>query len=65
MMFLAIEINLILWLMVVGQLVGSPSVAGQVKTAAMIGFVVAAVVQHWAYYNIRKKPKQAHSTAAH
>ncbi len=55
-LLLVIEINLILWLIMVGVLMGDPSDTGDARTMALIGFGFAAVVQHWAYYRIRKKP---------
>jgi len=56
MMFLAIEINLVLWLAVVASLFANPSDASLARTAAVAGCALAAVFQHWGYYNIRKKP---------
>ncbi len=56
MLFLSIEINLILWLAVVGALFAEASEASHARTIALVGCGVAAVIQHWAYYNIRKKP---------
>ena len=55
MLFFSIEVNLILWMVVAGILFGNPSDVTGAKTFAIIGFGLAAVVQHWAYYNIRKK----------
>ena len=57
MMFFSIELNLILWLAVVGILLADPPDVGAAKTTTIIGCVLAAVVQHWAFYNIRKKPR--------
>jgi hypothetical protein len=57
LMLFSIEINLILWLAVVGALFADPSDAGLAGPTAIVGCGFAAVIQHWAYHNIRKKPK--------
>ena len=56
MMFFSIEVNLLLWLAVVGTLFANPLDVSQARTTTIIGCGIAAVIQHWAYYNIYKKP---------
>ena len=55
MLFFSIEVNLLLWLAVVGMLFADPLDVSQAKTMTIIGCGIAAVIQHWAFYNIRKK----------
>jgi len=55
MLFFAIEVNLVMWLAVLGILVSKPPDVGAAKVTALIGCALAAIVQHWAYYTIRKK----------
>lgn len=64
-LYLAIEINLVLWLVVGGgALAGVDGNAtywwateGRVSIAvATAGFLLAAVIQHWAYYALRGEP---------
>jgi hypothetical protein len=58
-LFTAIEVNLLLWLTVCGALWSSASVEDHVKYFATAGMIVAAGLQHWAYYNLYRKAKQA------
>lgn len=51
-MFLVIEVNLLLWIAVVGTLWASD--AEHAKTVALVGLGIATVFQHWAYYALRK-----------
>jgi hypothetical protein len=55
-LFYAIEINLLIWLAVTGAVVMS-SADPIVKQMTGAGAIIAAVIQHWAYYNIYKKLK--------
>jgi len=57
-LFTVIEVNLILWLIVCGA-VWSSSVESHVKYFAGAGMIISAFLQHWAYYNIYKKTKEA------
>ena len=65
-MFLAIEVNLILWLAMLSYTSHDSSEASDswFKGTAMVpfsviilGFLFAAVIQHWAYYAVYKKAK--------
>lgn len=55
--FWAIEVNLILWVMVVGITFG-----GQLdeirKYVVGAGFIFAALFQHWAYYGLYRAAKR-------
>ncbi len=55
-MFLAVEVNLILWLVVFGAAKSNNGLV-DVKLVT-VGFVFAAVIQHWAYYACYKKAKE-------
>ncbi|UCE60729.1 MAG: hypothetical protein JSU63_03055 [Phycisphaerales bacterium] len=59
-LFLAVEINLLLWLAVFGML-QAPGAAGSalIKQLVVAGVAFAAIVQHWAYYAVYKRAKQA------
>lgn len=54
--FYAIEINLIFWIAVLVLVwrSGADSLTKQITT---LGFIVAAILQHVAYYNLYKKTK--------
>jgi len=65
-LYLSIEINLILWLVVFGgywpnslrpeSTTEVSQISGNiVKFGILIGFLFAAIVQHWAFYNVRKE----------
>jgi hypothetical protein len=53
-LFVTIEINLILWFGVAGTVWGS-SAELFVKLTTTAGVIVAALLQHWAYYNLYKR----------
>ena len=53
--FVAMEVNLLLWLSMCGQVWDSPSIDGHIKHFAIGATVFAALLQHWAYYNLFKK----------
>ena len=53
-MFLAIEVNLVLWIALVGALWLEPRYEGSTRTFALIGAGFAALFQHWAYYQVHK-----------
>ena len=55
-LFSVIEINLFLWLVVAGT-VWQSSAENSVKYLTAVGFVVAAVLQHWAYYKLYRKAR--------
>ncbi len=55
-LFYTIEINLLLWLCV-GGVVWQSSAELFVKQVTIAGLAVAAVLQHWAYYNLYRKAK--------
>jgi len=59
-LFLVIEINVLLWLLVCVA-VWHSGVEQNIKYCATVGMVIAAVLQHWAYYNLFKKAKQIES----
>jgi hypothetical protein len=54
--FYAIEINLLFWIAVLIMVWRS---AADLRTQMIttFGFIAAAVIQHWAYYNLYKKTK--------
>jgi len=58
-LFFAIEVNLLLWLVVCGALWLSSSVEEFTKHVATGGMIAAALLQHWAYYGLYKRAKQA------
>ena len=49
-LYVVIEVNLVLWMVVTAM-----AYFGEEKTKgwALIGFVFAALAQHWAYYAVR------------
>ena len=49
-----IEINLLLWFLVMGILFNY-EIANGYKIIVVIGFIFAALLQHWGYYSIYKK----------
>lgn len=49
--YVAILVNLLLWLAVLSSAYRGDSQS--TKTAAVIGCVVAALTQHWAYYKLQ------------
>lgn len=53
-LFLVIEVNLVLWIILLGRPASSSAPTKNIKTVTIIGLAFAAIVQHWAYYNIRK-----------
>jgi hypothetical protein len=62
-LFLSVEVNLVLWLMLGGFALGGGDLGyewlrGDVSMPRYLpiaGLVFAAVVQHWAYYKVWKK----------
>ena len=63
-MFLAVEINLVLWLAVIGSGLGTSQESNsdwlETRIAvnlplAYVGLVSTAVLQHWAYYALCRK----------
>jgi hypothetical protein len=52
------EINLILWLCMFGFFMRadftSPENVKMAKYFSLVGFILAALLQHWAYYNVYK-----------
>jgi hypothetical protein len=54
-LFWTIEINLLLWIGMTGAIFSESS---NNKTYAVIGLAVAAILQHWAYYDIYKESKK-------
>jgi len=53
LLYFAIELNLILWLALIGVLFATGTDVGTVKTIAIVGVVLSALVQHCAYYRLR------------
>ena len=56
-LFFTIEVNLVLWI-IVATTVWESSAERWVKVAATGGCIIAALLQHWAYYNLYKRAKQ-------
>lgn len=54
--FYAIEVNLLLWIAVL-ILVWRSDAGPVTKQVTTLGFIIAAVIQHLAYYNLYKKTK--------
>ncbi|MBW8036374.1 MAG: hypothetical protein FVQ79_12275 [Planctomycetes bacterium] len=63
-LYWSVEINLVLWLMIMGPIwVGEQSQAldrtlAYAKTITLIGLLFSASIQHYAYYNVRKELKK-------
>ncbi|MCK5534878.1 hypothetical protein KAI68_07150 [bacterium] len=59
LMYLVVEVNLILWGIVLGQLLFNSENVDftTLNFTVFVGFVFAVVAQHWAYYNLYKKNK--------
>ena len=61
-LFWAIELNLLLWMAVFGLLFfggfDNQETVPAIKGAVIAGIILAAFLQHWAYYNIYKPHKQ-------
>lgn len=60
-LYWSVEINLVLWFMSFGLIVADVDtdeykLSG--KIIVIIGLIFSAIVQHWAYYNIRKEYKE-------
>jgi hypothetical protein len=53
-LFMAIELNLLIWFFLCCALWSSTTVDPQIKGWAPFGMLVAAVLQHWAYYDLYK-----------
>lgn len=53
-LFWVIEINLVLWLVVLVLAIRSAEVPLSLKYTVGAGCVLSALLQHWAYYNLRK-----------
>jgi hypothetical protein len=49
--------NLVLWLAVLGSTYYD---AGNTRAVALTGLIVAAISQHWAYYELRKARGRIH-----
>jgi len=56
-LFMTIEINALIWLAVCGAIWSSRSAEPNVKYLATAGMIIAALLQHWAYYNIYRATK--------
>ena len=61
-LFWAIELNLLLWMAVFGLLFfggfDNQETVPAIKGAVIAGIILAAFLQHWAYYKIYKPHKQ-------
>ncbi len=57
-LFMTIEVNLVIWLLLCGALWSSATVSPQIKQWASFGMFVAALLQHWAYYDLYKTAKE-------
>ncbi len=72
-MFLVTELNLVLWLVVLGMAAGSieegdqaawwNAVAEVKLSVVLIGVAFAAIVQHWAYYAVHKEATRSREDA--
>jgi hypothetical protein len=61
-LYLSIEINFVLWLVVSGSVLFSNTMSTDaIKIIALVGLLFAAILQHWAYYGIRKEYKKHQS----
>jgi len=56
-LFWTIEINLVLWIAVLASIILSKGAEPSLKYIAGAGAVFAALMQHWAYYNLYKSSK--------
>ena len=54
-LFIAIEVNLFIWLAVCGALWAPADADVPVAHYATGGMIFAASIQHWAYYNLHRK----------
>lgn len=61
-LFTTIEINLFIWLIVCGAIWKSPSVDDHIKHLTATGMIIAALLQHWAYYNLYRRIKKTEET---
>ncbi|MEI6421619.1 MAG: hypothetical protein WCP55_05325 [Lentisphaerota bacterium] len=57
-LFMAIELNLVIWLFLCCALWSSTTVSPQIQYWAPFGMLVAALLQHWAYYDLYKTAKE-------
>lgn len=57
-LFWAIEINLLIWMAASGWIWWTPAVPRHIKYIVTAGLIVAALLQHWAYYNLYKRAKE-------
>ena len=60
-LYTVVEINLFLWLIVAGA-VWKSSAESYAKYAVVAGLIIAALLQHFAYYNIYKKIREIKKT---
>lgn len=56
-LFFTIEVNLVLWI-AVAWAVWESSAERPTKLAAAAGCIIAALLQHWAYYSLYKRAKK-------
>lgn len=56
-LYTVIVANLVLWLAVVGSTYYD---VGNIRVVALTGLIVAAISQHWAYYELRKASGRTH-----
>jgi hypothetical protein len=54
LLYWSIEINVILWMLVLGYMVHQ-NISGTVRVIAFIGFIFSAVLQHWAYHKVKSE----------
>ena len=57
-MFLVVEINLLLWLAMVGVTLHFVEPTKPAAIMAFAGIAFAVIVQHWAYYAVYEQAKQ-------
>ena len=54
LLYWSIEINLILWIVLVGALLAPAADVKFAGKVAIVGFALSALLQHWAYYHVRR-----------
>ena len=56
-LFWTIEINLVLWIVVLASIILSKGAEPSLKYITGVGVILAALLQHWAYYDLYKSRK--------
>ena len=68
LLFFAIELNLLLWMILwgSGKVLGDSAKPGEwwggqlvvSRFRVVLGFTIAAIVQHWAYYSVYRRARE-------